>query len=72
MANFIIKTINMDIFNYHINECLANVIINKQLPIRNKNNLCKLKKMYLMLKVLLFRFQFAIAKPDKIAKYKDN
>lgn len=43
----------------YINQQLANFIINNQLSIQNKNNLCKYKKMYLILKIqILLKFEF--------------
>ena len=34
----------------HVNQCLANLVIDEQLPIWNENNLYKYKKMYPILK----------------------
>lgn len=43
----------------YINQQLANFIINNQLSIQNKNNLCKYKKMYLILKIqVLLKSEF--------------
>lgn len=36
--------------NSHVNQHLVNLVINKQLPIWNKNNFCNYKTIYLALK----------------------
>lgn len=57
------KKIYMGRPSSYINLCLANLIINKQFPIWNKNNLCKYKKIYPMSKTRLFfvsKFDFPI------------
>ena len=43
---FMAKRIYMGKPSGHINQRLANLVINEQLPIWDKNNLCKYKKMY--------------------------
>ncbi len=50
---FIAKRIYMDISNGHINERLANLVINKQILTCDKNNLLYYKSIYPMLKTWL-------------------
>lgn len=43
---FMAKKIYIDRVKSHLNEYLANLIIDKQLPIWDKNDFCSYKKMY--------------------------
>lgn len=54
MEVFIIQKIYLTKLNSHINEHLANFIMDKQFLIWDKNNLHKYKKIYLTSKAQLF------------------
>lgn len=50
----ITQKIFLDKPNTHVNQYLANLVINKQLPIQDKHNFRKYKKIYQTLKVWIF------------------
>ena len=54
----------MDKSSGHVSQCQANLVIDEQLPIWDKNNLCKYRKIYLKSKTLIFlksEFNFLIS-----------
>lgn len=58
-----IKKIYINRLGGHVNQYLANLVINKQIPNWDKNNLCKYKKIYSSSKawvLLKFEFDFPI------------
>lgn len=67
------KKIYMDIPSSYINQHLANLIINEELPAQDKNNLRKFKKMYQTSKAQLFlESDFPLPQLDRMSKYKGN
>ena len=50
----------------HVNQCLANLVINEQLPISDKNDLRMYKKIYLTSKVwILLKSEFDSPVPQQ-------
>lgn len=67
------KNFYIGIPNDHIKYCLANFVINKQVPIWDKNNFYKYRKMSPTLKIWLFlESDFFVFQIYRMSKYKIN
>lgn len=67
------KKIYIDIPSDHINQRLAKLIINEQLPAWDKKKLRIYKKIYLLSKAWLFlESNFLVPPPHRMSRYKGN
>lgn len=68
-----VKKIYMNIPSSYVNQHFANLIINEELPVQDKNDLRKFKKMYETSKAWLFlESDFPLPELDRKSRYKDN